>query len=236
MADLDEKKTQVRRGGYGWSLAALIMGLLPLPVAFAVAALPRPAKFYALPASGALFGLCAVVCGVIAIFRPRRRLGMALTGLVLGAGWLAMASVSLPATPRSLAHLCLTNVQALAQGVGMYATDSNDFLPPADTWPVAILPYVKNTSLYACPVDGSRDPRGKPMDAAFSFNRYLSLQPVSRAAGFPLLFDGRLLIGDKMSAVYRHSGGLNVSYVDGHAQWMSRQAFLDGSVKPKPPS
>jgi prepilin-type processing-associated H-X9-DG protein len=117
----------------------------------------------------------------------------------------------------------------------MYATDSNGFLPPADTWPEAIWPYCKNRGVYACPIDvAHHDPkRDWPGGVAFSFNRYLSLGPVSRAAGFPLLFDGRLLLGDKMSAVYRHSGGLNVSYIDGHAQWMTKQAFLDGSVKPK---
>jgi len=136
--------------------------------------------------------------------------------------------------PTSTENACLSNVHNLAMAMGMYAADDNAHLPPAARWPEALSAYVYDRSTFSCSMDGVHEPEvNGPMDASYSMNRYLGGASWSTAASLPLLFDGLALRGDKTTAAFRHAGGLNVSYADGHAQWLSRKAFLDGSLKPK---
>jgi hypothetical protein len=245
-----EGRDEEKRRGYGWGLAALVVGgLLPLvlPVA-SVLVLPRvglsgpghihlarPAYFYAMPVMLGVVGLCAVVLAATALLHRGRGKTMAVVGLLLGVGWLALGGASLHATPKGLATGCLANTRQLALGIGMYATDNDHCLPPSDRWPEAIFPYVKNQAVYSCPIDGTHDPKYKgPLDAPFSMNRYLSLAPVKGTEGVPLLFDGDGLSGDETTAAFRHFHGLNVSYTDAHARWLSREEFLGTALEPRP--
>ena len=75
-------ETQPRRGGSGLAIAALVLGVLALITCWTVI-------------GGILFGLIAVVLGVVALSKARRGLaggrGMAIAGIVTGALGLVLA-------------------------------------------------------------------------------------------------------------------------------------------------
>jgi prepilin-type processing-associated H-X9-DG protein len=59
-------------------------------------------------------------------------------------------------------------------------------------------------------------------------NRYLggaSQASVQHPAELPLVFDGLGGAATQEQAAFRHMGGLNVGYADGHARWESKRDF-----------
>jgi prepilin-type processing-associated H-X9-DG protein len=242
-SDENRAALQVRSGGYGWSLAALIAGVLPFIGLFIVPVIGllafrrvegyRHFSMVELPLVGLVLAGVAVVCGAGALVASRRR-DLAGLGLALGLVWIGGHVWFTPKLETIHRHDCQKNLHQDTLEIGMYAVDHDNFLPPAGTWPEAIFPYTKNTDELCCPDDPDFSLKAPPGNASsFSMNRYLGGAPLSSAGSLPLLFDGDALRGDKTTAAFRHAGGLNVSYADGHAQWLSRQAFLDGSLKPK---
>lgn len=100
----------------------------------------------------------------------------------------------------------LSNAKQLALGTLMYATDYDGVLPPAiedpSAWHAAVVPYLKNTSLFY-----SANPRG----ARFLGNAEVSAVPISE-----------FLTPDRAVMIYEDKewadGRRIVSYVDGHAK------------------
>ena len=124
--------------------------------------------------------------------------------------------------------VCLTRVKRLALGMKMYSADYDGPLPDALTWPLALRPYVKDDA-FLCPADdriAPQDPGGRPT----SYTMYdpmggLILSSLKEPAKAYLLFDGTEVAGEEAAAAFRHEGGLNLAYVDGHAQWVGEAKF-----------
>jgi len=126
---------------------------------------------------------------------------------------------------RTRVHGCLLNVRLLAQGLVQYAQDYDERLPNTLEWPRVLPPYVQGQTTFHCSTD-SVWVRQRENQKPFGPRSYDMLQRWSyqRWPG-----DGerspRLLsfyeIGDE-GVAYRHNGGMNIGFMDGHVKWVSR--------------
>lgn len=138
-------------------------------------------------------------------------------------------------------HSCLVNVRLLAHGLLQYAVDYDERLPNALEWPTVLAPYVRDQGrTLHCP-DNARwveakatlGPRSYDMLQKFSYRSLASMEPVASTIAF-------YEIGDA-GVAYRHNGGMNLGFMDGHAKWCSTSqvpphVLLTGALKPRPPA
>jgi prepilin-type processing-associated H-X9-DG protein len=125
--------------------------------------------------------------------------------------------------------VCLTRVKALASGMLMYAADYDGALPDATGWPLGIQPYVKDQDSFLCPADDRvdpQDPGGRPTGyTMYEPMTGLYLNSLKEKGKAYLLFDGTEVAGEEGAAAFRHDGGLNLAYVDGHTKWVGEARF-----------
>lgn len=101
---------------------------------------------------------------------------------------------------------CMSNLKQIGLGLHMYAADYDGYLPPADSWPSVLKPYLEAEEVYTCPSTGEQ----------YVFNEALAghnIEEVSNPMEVPMAWDapgpGDLTTGP-------HAGEFNVLYVDGH--------------------
>jgi prepilin-type processing-associated H-X9-DG protein len=103
---------------------------------------------------------------------------------------------------------CLSNVKQLCTGVLMLNEDNGEVLKlsPA-TFKKSVMPYVKNASLFSCPVGGA---------ASYSFNANLAgvrQTNIRSVAETVMIYEGK---NGKLD--FRHDGKAAVGFADGHAK------------------
>lgn len=185
-------------------------------------------------------GLLGLIFGIIALVQiggSRGRLrgqGLAIAGTVISG--LALLSIPLLAAmvfpvfmrARSTAHkaACLSNVKNISLGLQMYMADNNDRLPAAADWCGDLEDYVRDYDVFYCPV-------APDLDCAYAYNSDLSgadlvsfADPTSTVAFFEsdLGWNASGLPQDILAPEPRHLDGDNYGYLDGHAQWVPRDA------------
>ncbi len=229
-------------GSSGLAVAAMILGIVSFP----------------LGPVGLITGPLAIILGSVSLSRRQPGGPMAIVGVVLGCvAFLVslvvgpiVAAILFPVFARARAkaqqNSCLSNVKQLNLGMLMYASDYDDRWPYAGNWPDAILPYINNTQIYACPSDGRTDGRSNKQTSGCSESVSYTMSPAFNGfyAGFPyppgtlppgetgVLFDGTQLGGGRDVAAYRHNGGLNVGYADGHVKWVGKKHFGEIALSP----
>ena len=122
--------------------------------------------------------------------------------------------------------VCLSNVKNIALAFQMYATDNDDWFPPAAGWCDSIREYVKNDMVYHCPSDSNPD-------CAFAFNAALdraSLADIPNPAEIVVVFEsdrGWNAAGgpELLPAEPRHEGGDHYGFADGGAGWVKRRGL-----------
>ncbi len=111
---------------------------------------------------------------------------------------------------------CLSNVKQLALALHMYAVDYDRQYPrPGAKWNEVTYPYVKNESIYQCPSD--------PEAPSYQFNPELAgrrLSAVTQPSQSIALFES----DDGKKVAYRHNGGANYGFGDGHCRWLEKGA------------
>jgi len=117
---------------------------------------------------------------------------------------------------------CLSSVKAITSAAFMYAQDHGDRLPPPDAWNNALFqPYMLSYPI--CP-----DADTKLTTYALNgLLKKLELSKIGNRKDTVFVFEskpGADLCGGRelMSQVPRHSGGDNIAFLDGHAQWVKR--------------
>jgi len=146
---------------------------------------------------------------------------------------------------------CLSNMKQLATACLAYAQDYDECLPmarwniraPADpTWVaynVSIAPYVQNTQIFRCPSDPTRAcAYGTCCHDSWGAMKYQEPAPLgdiyypselhlllcTNSAFWHIPWEVSPSGCHDGPWVFRHNGGTNVAYVDGHAKWINEGA------------
>lgn len=118
--------------------------------------------------------------------------------------------------PREKARVasCLSNVKQLTIATLQYAKDYDGILPPAPDWAIAIDPYLRNSQISICPTFQTDPLPHYAMPAGLSG---ANLNELPDPAGTVLIYEVQ-----QGQPAYRHNGGMNVGYADGHAKWITK--------------
>lgn len=118
---------------------------------------------------------------------------------------------------------CLSNMKQLAVGHLIYMSDYDDHMVPDANFKPAVMPYIKNNEIFACPNTRvefavNDDLLGKEVN--------LLLDPAATV----MLYEGyqKVLSGP-------HGGKSSVAYADSHARQIMKTAPIDFSVKLEKP-
>jgi prepilin-type processing-associated H-X9-DG protein len=118
---------------------------------------------------------------------------------------------------------CLSNLKQVALGAALYCAESDDRLPLRDRWMDDLGPYVKDKTLYVCPIVRKEEREGY----GYSYNSYLhgrAASKVNDAAKVPILYDSinyARNASDPLNSFPkpgRHKGRNTVAFVDTHAK------------------
>ena len=279
MADTDaEKPAQapaLPRRGFGWSLAALIAGLVTLSSPLWLSPLRTKYHwFWRQPTHGyfvqglllnitALLALVTLALTSAALARRGRGTLGTIAGLAVAvlavAGYLGWHGL-----PSVLAHRdqvsCLSDMKLFCLSMASYSEEHDGKLPiMGPAWFNEIWHYTLNNDAWYCGADP--DPRagfGRMTDhpyTSFRMNRNMSGKPaawtrqalpalgpnerfaeMTNAAQVPLIFDGKCsltFLGGPEDAEFRHMGGINVGFADGHRAWLTPEQFQAVEWEPK---
>jgi prepilin-type processing-associated H-X9-DG protein len=121
-------------------------------------------------------------------------------------------------------RLCQSNLKQLALGVMQYMQDYDELHPPANEWCDVVMPYVKSERLFHCPALGKKQ-YGYAMNWKLSRK---SMGEVDYPSQMVLVYESETLRrnhrGEGQDLAYRHDGGANYAYDDGHVKWHPRDS------------
>ncbi|PQV62716.1 prepilin-type processing-associated H-X9-DG domain-containing protein [Abditibacterium utsteinense] len=128
---------------------------------------------------------------------------------------------------------CQSNLKQIALGIAQYTQDYDEKLPPAKPWIDVLQPYVRSEQLFRCPA--LTDTRGY----GYAYNSELSQKPL---AGFSASWKmvsiyetsdlKRNAYGLGENPAFRHEGGANYAFVDGHVKWFDKTQIPSFKLKP----
>lgn len=137
-----------------------------------------------------LFGLCALAAFPLVIVPAARK---------------NMFGMSTPASAAAKTA-CLTNIKQLAVGAAIYQSDYDDRMFPSRTFMPVLMPYIKNTSVFYCPV--TRQP--------YAVNKELlkfEMTKVKDPALTLMFYEGA-----NQKLAFPHGSAGNVAFADTHAK------------------
>jgi len=183
----------------------------------------------------------AIILGIISIFKIEKSngqlkgKGLAIAGITLPAIGLMLAvpmAALLPALgrARSLAQraACMSNLKQLGIAAIMYADDNNEQYPTADKWCDLLEPYYKNNNILICPAAINKN-FGCAIDPNTKHQCSYAINPkAKRDCRFPattvLFFESNhgwnQSGGPELLTTQNHDGGCNVSFCDGHVDFV----------------
>ena len=123
---------------------------------------------------------------------------------------------------------CLSNLKQLGLAALQWAQDHNETLPPAE-WVAELEPYHKNAAILVCP--------SRPeLTVGYALNVKLvgvALGDITNPAETIMFFESNVGGDNPVGGPELvpeegvHNGGVNVIFVDGHAQWVSVEKARD---------
>ena len=187
--------------------------------------------------------------------RPRTRkitAGFTLVELLVVVAIIAiLAAILFPVFAQSRekarASACFANYHQIGMAVQMYAGDFDGDTPPDGGSFSGIItdcvPYIHNANIFICPddFDRAREGRpgtyrmaslyqGKPINCGWP-DPYSTTTPpaVTRSVSTTLLYEAEQDFAQApINPTYRHSGGTQVLYFDGHTKWVKGSGPKDG--------
>lgn len=149
-------------------------------------------------------------------------------GVIAVAAMFVLPMILLPSVVKTshgaaLNTACISNMKQLAVGHLIYMSDYDDHMVPDANFKPAVMPYIKNLEIFACPQTKiefavNEDLLGKEVN--------LLLDPAATV----MLYEGyqKVLSGP-------HGGKSSVAYADSHARQIMKTAPIDFSVKLEKP-
>ena len=129
---------------------------------------------------------------------------------------------------------CQSNLKQMALGMLQYAQDyDGEKLPDATKWIDKLMPYVKSEELFTCP--SVTEPEGN----GYAFNLNLSLQSLAAMGNVSqtvAIYETTILERNSFGAgddpAFRHEGGANYAFVDGHVKWFPKTEIPSFKMNP----
>jgi len=109
---------------------------------------------------------------------------------------------------------CQCNIEQIALGMMIFARDHDGRLPNAETWVEELEPIIKTRAVLKCRGDWSRQQVSYAMVPRYSEAK---LKDIAKPAETILIYE--VIYGQP---AYRHLGGMNVAYADGHREWIDQ--------------
>ena len=130
------------------------------------------------------------------------------------------ASSSMQGDSNFVRSRCQSNLKQISLGIMQYIQDYDEKFPRARAWTDILQPYVKSRQIFTCPAL----PTGKI--GGYAFNQNLSQFDQARIEGMSTTISvyetsnlGQNVFGPGTGRAYRHFGGANFAYADGHVKW-----------------
>lgn len=135
---------------------------------------------------------------------------------------------------------CQSNLKQIASGLAMYAQDYDEKLPPAKSWVDVLWPYVKSEEIFTCPSVTDAKGYGYAYNSKLS-NKFVEILPSTSetVSVFETSILKRNAYGMGENPAFRHEGGANYCFADGHVEWFDKSeipSFNVGRPTPRPPS
>ncbi len=139
---------------------------------------------------------------------------VAAVALVFLAALLVLAPPFWRAHQKAVQADCQCNIEQIALGMAMFAEQHDGRLPNAETWVEELEPIIKTKAVLKCRGDWSRQQVSYAMVRRWSGAK---LDDIPDRAETILIYE--VIYGQP---AYRHLGGMNVGYADGHVKWLKR--------------
>ncbi|MBI3920508.1 MAG: DUF1559 domain-containing protein [Armatimonadetes bacterium] len=137
-----------------------------------------------------------------------------LAALVFGAIAVAVLFPVFARRPEGQRPSCQGNLKQIGTGFKMYEQDYGAW-PPEPGWVTTLQPYMKSPHLFVCPSEPKLSP-GYAMNPAMGGQ---SMKHLPEPDGTVLSYDAR-----NGKLCFRHSGGCNNLFGDGHVKWLRPNA------------
>ena len=184
-----------------WLQAGEVLG--GAPAAKPATAAPRPRPALATPTTRTSASRKSNRLVIIAV--------VAVGAFVLLVTMAIMAAIIIPVFGRARQKVqqttCLSNLKQIGLAFHMYAQANDGLLPPAESWPEALQPYLKREDIYTCPTTGEQ----------YIFDEALggqTLGAITNPDQVPLAWDAPR---GRDPTTGPHAGKFFVVYADGHA-------------------
>ena len=129
--------------------------------------------------------------------------------------------------------ICQSNLKQVALGYIQYSQDWDEKMPPARKWNDVLLPYLKSAEVFDCPSLAKGKTNGYALNAKTSGK---SLEVFAAPAQTVAVYETWTLkpnaFGMGENGVYRHLGGANYAYADGHVKWLLKGTVPSFKLKP----
>ncbi len=148
-----------------------------------------------------------------------------------------LASDAMKHDDRFLRSRCQSNLKQIALGIAQYVQDYDEVMPRARRWTDILQPYLKSRQIFTCPALPSGKSNG------YAFNSLLSQVSINRMnsmSGTVSVYETSNLSENVFAPgtgrAYRHAGGANFAFADGHVKWFQRGIDAALNFQPEPRS
>ncbi len=165
-----------------------------------------------------------------------------LSGEALDIKWEEYTGIVSPALAKNTAYIegkrrssCQSNLKQTMLGILQYSQDYNENFPTARKWVDGVMPYVRSEQIFRCPA--------LPVDQnyGYAYNQNLnalSQSKMDKVAQTVAIYETddltRNAFGVADERAYRHMGGSNIAFVDGHIKWYAQGQEPQDEVNFKP--
>ena len=128
---------------------------------------------------------------------------------------------------------CQSNLKQVALGIAQYIQDYDEKLPPAREWADALQPYVKSREIFRCPNITDKNGFGYAYNARLSKKNIYSILDESQMVSIYETTDlkwNAYGMGEKPA--FRHLGGANYAFTDGHVKWFDKKNIPQFTFRP----
>lgn len=130
-------------------------------------------------------------------------------------------SVFARARENSRRSSCQSNLKQISLGVLQYTQDYDEKLPPAKHWIDVVRPYIKSEPIFNCPSIPSGKRYGYAYNSRLSIKTFgVDFDSTQTVSIYETSVLKRNAYGMGENPAFRHLGGANYAFVDGHVEWL----------------